>query len=364
MLLKDLYSPAFYQRFSDIAATVIPGFAGKRFQRMIFSKEWPALALKDRMKHSARTLHAFMPTDFNTAAILLEELVTALQSASFTGASLAFMFLPQYVEEYGLDYPDAAIRAFEIITPFSSCEFAVRPFIHRYPEKTRTALLRWAIHPNQHLRRLASEGSRPRLPWGMALPALKKDPSPFLPLLEILKDDPSEYVRRSVANHLNDIAKDNPAVVIAIAKKWRGQSQATDAIVKHGCRSLLKQGRPEILSLYKLKAAHFSISGFRLKSKTVRVGGFLQMDFTVSNASAKVQLLRLEYALWFRLKNGTHYRKVFKISEREMPARSSIDYSKKHPFKIITTRTYYKGTHRISLVVNGQQQTVLDFRLC
>lgn len=363
MLLKELYSPAFYRRFSAVAAGTITGFNSNRFQRMIFVKDWPAMELKDRMKHSARVLHRFMPDDFTAAAIVLEELVTALQQASFFGAALEFMFLPHYVEEYGLDAPDAAIRAFEIITPFSSCEFAVRPFIHRYPEKMLPQMQQWARHPNQHVRRLASEGARPRLPWAMALPALKKDPGPALPILETLKADPSPYVRRSVANHLNDIAKDNPAVVIALARKWNGKNAATNTIIKHGCRGLLKQGHREILSLYKLRAQHFSVTAVRLKRQKIKVGDSLQLDFTIANNTPSKQLLRLEYAIWFRLKNGTHYRKVFKISEREMAGHSIIDYHKAHAFRIITTRKYYPGGHKIGLIVNGEEKACLPFTL-
>ncbi|MFT4025113.1 MAG: DNA alkylation repair protein [Flavihumibacter sp.] len=363
MLLKDRYSTAFYQRFGEVATHVIPGFDSKRYQQRIFLKEWPAMELKDRMKHSARALRFYMPDDFTAAAILLEELVTALQTASFFGASMEFMFLPHYVEEYGLDYPDAAIRAFEILTPFSSCEFAIRPFIQRYPEKMMEAMQQWARHPNHHVRRLASEGSRPRLPWGIALAALKKDPSPALPILQLLKNDPSDYVRRSVANHLNDIAKDNPAVVIAIARQWQGQSAATDAIIKHGCRSLLKQGHTAILSLYRLKEKHFSLSDIQVKSNSVRIGKSLQIDFTVTNNTARAQRLRLEYAIWFRLKNGTHYRKVFKISEREIAGRARVHYSKKHLFRVITTRTYYKGEQAISLILNGSEKKKIAFRL-
>lgn len=362
-LLKDLYSPAFYERFSKLLKQVIPGFEPAGFLQRIFSAGWENMELKERMRHTANVLHHYLPADFEQAAISIEDIVTSLQDAAFFGASLEFMFLPDYIEQYGIAFPEAAIRAFEILTPFSSCEFAVRPFIKAYPDKMMQQMLWWSTHPNHHIRRLASEGCRPRLPWAMALPALKQDPSAILPILENLKQDPSEYVRRSVANNLNDIAKDHPTLVISIARNWKGIGPETEAIIKHGCRSLLKQGHKAVLAHYGLKSTHFNMPGFSLVRKRIKIGDALDFRFNVSNLAKKTLPLRLEYAIYFNRKNGTLYRKVFKISERSLAPGESISLNKKHRFKPITTRQYYPGKHQLAIILNGSEKLLVPFVL-
>ncbi|GAO44596.1 hypothetical protein [Flavihumibacter petaseus] len=362
-LLKDLYSPAFYDRFLGIAPTAVPLLQPEQFRRSLFTPEWQDMALKQRMRHTATVLHQFLPDNFESAALELEALVTGLQDASFFGAALEFMFLPDYIEQYGLDHPDAALRAFEIITPYTSCEFAIRPFIKRFPEKVFQKLTWWSKHPNHHVRRLASEGCRPRLPWAMALPDLKKDPSPVINILENLKQDSSEYVRRSVANNLNDIAKDHPEIVMEIAANWKDLSAETNNIIKHGCRSLLKQGHRAALAHYGLSPTRIAVPSFRIKAGRLRVGDRLQMEFSVENLAASARLFRMEYAIFFRHKNGRHYRKVFKISERVVEGKTSLTLQKSHDLKPITTRKYYPGTHRVALILNGKEMAVLPFEL-
>jgi 3-methyladenine DNA glycosylase AlkC len=154
---------------------------------------------------------------------------------------LVYIFLPDYIEQYGLEDFESSVKAIENVTRFVSCEFAVRPFILKYGGTMMKKMRTWSLHKSYHVRRLSSEGSRPRLPWAISIPELKKDPSPILPILENLKNDPSEWVRRSVANNLNDIAKDHPGLVIELARKWKGISRETDAIIKHGSRTLLKK---------------------------------------------------------------------------------------------------------------------------
>lgn len=160
------------------------------------------------------------------------------------------MFFPDYIERFGMEDYAVAVGTMERLTAFTSCEFAVRPFIKKHEGQMLEQMLGWSEHSSHHVRRLASEGSRPRLPWAMALPKLKKDPSPILPILENLKVDSSEYVRRSVANNLNDISKDNPDVALSVFRDWIGHSPETNRIVKHGCRTLLKQGVPEAMELF------------------------------------------------------------------------------------------------------------------
>jgi 3-methyladenine DNA glycosylase AlkC len=274
------------------------------------------------------------------------------------------MFFPDYIETYGINHFDISVKTIEQLTQFTSCEFAVRPFILQYGDKMIKQMLQWSQHKSHHVRRLASEGSRPRLPWAIALPELKKNPLPLLPILENLKQDNSEYVRRSVANNLNDIAKDNPAIVIQIAKKWKGISKETDAIIKHGCRTLLKKGHPEILKYYKLNdKADIGISGFKIKNNKVKIGDYLNFSFSLQNMEHIKQNLRLEYAIYYLLQNGAHYKKVFKISERQLKPGEKLSVEKRHSFKIITTRKYYPGLHKLSVIVNGQELKTGKFEL-
>lgn len=361
-LLKDIYSEDFYRAFGGQLKKVLPKFSPAKFIDQIFAEEWERKELKDRMRHTADVLHLHLPSDFRQAAPLLDQLSTQLSGFRFASGSLALMFLPDYVERYGIEHYEAAVPLFEKITPITSCEFAVRPFLIRYPDSMLLQMIRWSSHPNHHVRRLASEGSRPRLPWAIALPAYKKDPRPVLPLLENLRNDPSEYVRRSVANHLNDIAKDNPAIVLEVARSWKGQSAETDALIKHACRTLLKKGDPGILSLHGLDPQQLEVDGLKHRRR-LQMGESLEFSFTVLNKSKKPVLARLEYALYFLRQNGQYGKKVFKISEKTLPGGTEIEVSRSHAFRPITTRVYYTGIQRLSIVVNGRETAPVDFRL-
>lgn len=363
-LLKDIYSPSFYDIFSNVIEEVYPGFDKEKFVQLIFDKNWKNRELKDRMKHTSFVLNKFFPEDFPKAAELIISIKNQLKAKGIKENTIEFMFFPDYIETYGINHLPESAKAIEQVTQFTSCEFAVRPFIIRYGERIMQQMFQWSLHKNEKVRRLASEGSRPRLPWAIALPELKKNPLPVLPILENLKQDSSEYVRRSVANNLNDIAKDNPGVVIQIAKKWKGISKETDALIKHGCRTLLKKGHPEILKYYKLSSeADIQISNFKLHSPEVAIGNYLNFSFALHNKEQKKQQVRLEYAVHYLLQNGTHYRKVFKISERLLMPGEKLSIEKRHPFKIITTRKFYTGLHKLSVIVNGQDLKTAKFYL-
>ena len=222
----------------------------------------------------------------------------------------------------------------------------------------------WSKHKNHHVRRLASEGSRPRLPWAMAIPELKRNPKLILPLLENLKRDLSEYVRRSVANNLNDIAKDHPSMIIEIANKWSGISNETDAIIKHGSRTLLKQGNIEILKHFGLSNnSKLEVSALKIITPKVKTGNDLLFSFSVKNGSNKEQLIRLEYAIHYLRQNGQLSKKVFKISERTFKPNENTTITKKQSFRIITTRKFYKGQQKLSIILNGQERAFGEFIL-
>ncbi len=362
--LKNVYNESFFAEFTDALIKVIPDFHKDLFLRDIYDKEWKSRELKQRMYHISSVLHDHLPSDFEDAITLLKQLVGILKTEK-EQMSFEYMFLPDYVEKHGLDDYEISVSAFEVITQFTSCEFAVRPFLVRYPEKMTKQMLRWSKHKESTVRRLASEGCRPRLPWAMALPAFKKDPEPILHILDNLKNDPSEFVRRSVANNLNDIAKDNPSIVVSIAKSWFGKTKETDALVKHACRTLLKEGNREIMELFGFGSVEeIEIKNFSITTPHVKIGEKLSFKFQLSNKLKSATKVRLEYGLYYQKANGSLSRKVFKISEKVYQGDSTTQINRDQPFYIITTRKYYKGLHRLSLIINGNEyDELLDFEL-
>jgi 3-methyladenine DNA glycosylase AlkC len=223
-LLKDMYSPTFYQQLCNSLEQTLTDFDREQFISRIFSSDFASMELKQRMSHTIETIALYLPQQFDQAAGLICKLIENLKQAGVEESSFEYMFLPEFIETRGLDEFETSVNALETITQYTSCEFAVRPFINRYGQEMIEQMTRWSLHENKWVRRLASEGSRPRLPWAMALPALKQDPLPLILILENLKQDPSETVRRSVANNLNDISKDNPDFVLTRVKSWQGQS--------------------------------------------------------------------------------------------------------------------------------------------
>lgn len=361
--LKNLYSPAFYNTLSTHLGKVLPGFNKAEFIKQIHAPGFDDKELKERMRHTVLVFHNFMPPNYKQAVGIIKKLITQLKANNIGQDSLTYMFLPDYIEVFGLDDFDTSVDAIEYITQFTSCEFAVRPFLIKYPEPMLAQMQVWATHPNHSVRRLASEGSRPRLPWAMAVPALKKDPTPVLPILELLKADASEYVRRSVANNLNDIAKSHPDIVLEIAKRWSGLSKQTDAIIKHGSRTLLKQGHADILQHFGLNSAGINLSGFKILTPTVSIGQSLEFTFNVANTNAGAQTVRLEYAIYYKLKSGQHAKKVFKISERTYEPGQATAITRKQKFTPITTRVFYPGLHKVSVIINGKEHDKAEFEL-
>jgi 3-methyladenine DNA glycosylase AlkC len=360
-LLKDIYSPEFYNRFADVLTQVLPDFDKKRFLSLIFIDGYENKALKERMRHNSIVLREFMPADFPAAAAMIEKIITRLRTEHFGEDSLAMMFLPDYIEVYGLDHYEAAVKSLEFITQFVSCEFAVRPFLLKYTDRMMKQMQQWSLHESYKVRRFASEGSRPRLPWGLAIPALKKDPAPVLAVLENLKNDPSEWVRKSVANNLNDISKDHPAIMMGIARRWHGICKETDAIIKHASRTLLKSGHAEILQHYGLENKSLTMTGFQILTPEVKIGDSLEFTFEVTNDHTEKQTVRLEYGIYYNKANGQLSKKVFKISERPyLPGEKAV-VKRKQPFKLITTRTFYPGKHQLSVIINGEEKEVQSF---
>src|SRR5262245_34951898 len=234
--LKNMYNTQFIQNLSTAIQSVDSSFNAENFAQQVLNHEWEKRELKDRMRHITHSLRATLPAEYATALTVLRRAATHPLLTNYT---FEMMICPDFVEVYGLQDWEVSLAALEQFTQQCSAEFAVRPFIVQDSERMMAQMLQWASHENHHVRRLASEGCRPRLPWAMALPAFKADPTLIMAILETLKHDESEYVRRSVANNLNDIAKDNPQVVLVTLKQWNEiKSKEMQWVMNHGLRTL------------------------------------------------------------------------------------------------------------------------------
>ncbi len=353
--LKKLYTQSLIETLSDRLLGSYSKFDSSGFVDFIFDDDWPNKELKQRMYHISNALYSYLPKNYQTA-------ISILKGVSHHFDGFEHMFFPGFVELYGLDHYDISIDALEHFTPNSSSEFAVRPFILKYEGRMMAQMERWAESKNHQVRRLASEGCRPRLPWAMALPSFKQDPTPIIPILERLKDDASDYVRRSVANNLNDISKDNSAIVVELVKRWKGTSKQRDWVVKHGCRTLLKQAEPSIMTLFGfLKPDHITLSDFFVQKKVV-MGEHLSFSFILRSPGKRLGKLRIEYGIDLLRKNSAHSRKLFKLSEFETD-NNEKRLSRNHHFRHVTTRNYYPGIQRLAIVVNGVEVGCQEFEL-
>ncbi len=346
-LLKELYDENYINILSNNIINNYVGFNKNNFIASIFNENWQDKELKQRMRHIANTLYIFLPNNYDESIFILKNTFLKMN----TKYSLENMIFQDFVEVYGLDNFQISMNALECFTINSSSEFAIRQFILKYPNETIKQIKLWAIDKNEHIRRLASEGSRSRLPWATALLKYKENPEEILSILEILKDDESLYVRKSVANSLNDISKDNPQILKDITKNWIGINKNRDWILKHGCRTLLKNGDTEILEIFGFKQNNnISINNF-IFNKKVKMGENLEFSFILKSCES-LGKLRIEYSIEFLRLNNKYSKKVFKISEG-IYDKESKNISKYYSFKPISTRKYYKGIHKLSIIING-----------
>ncbi|RIV31635.1 DNA alkylation repair protein [Flagellimonas lutimaris] len=363
-LFKNIYNQKFFDALIDAVLQIKSDFDKKSFLTSIFDKEWQNRELKRRMRHIAIVLKHHLSENFSKNVDTLLLLIHQLENNGIKEESIEFMFIPDFIELYGLEDYNTSVKAFEGITQFTSCEFAVRPFIIKYEDKMMKQMHLWANHKHEMVRRLATEGCRPRLPWAMAIPSLKNNPDPIIPILERLKNDQSETVRRSVANNLNDISKDNPNTVIRLAKSWQGKTIETDWVIKHACRTLLKQGDSAVLKLFGFGSVeNIKINNLEITTPKVKIGTFLEFTFELKNMNSSATKIRLEYGIYYQKANRTLSRKVYKISEKEYLENSLTIIHRKQSFKIITTRKFYFGKHQLSIIINGKEFNKIDFEL-
>jgi 3-methyladenine DNA glycosylase AlkC len=336
-----------------------PGFPRQRFERAALAG-LDALELKARAMHVADALEATLPPDFLASAAVLE---AAMQGADGL-SGWALWPVGEFIARRGLAQPERALDLLRMLTPRFTAEYAIRPFIVAHAALAFATLQRWTQDPDEHVRRLASEGSRPRLPWGLQLKSLIADPSPTLPIIEALLDDPSEYVRRSVANHLNDIAKDHPALVADwLDRHLPDASAQRRALLRHASRTLIKRGDARVLHAWGVGKPLRGTALLTVAPARLALGGSLVLDVALQAAGRGRQLLAIDYAVHHVKANGATSPKVFKGWQLELAPGEARVLRKTHAVRAITTRRYFAGLHRIELLVNGRPVAEATFEL-
>jgi 3-methyladenine DNA glycosylase AlkC len=325
------------------------------------------LELTARGWHVAEALRTHLPQSFPAAAeIVVASLGPELAGSDSFGMA-PFRYLPHvfFVQEYGLDDFEPAMRVQYELTKRFSAESSIRAYLVRYPEQTYARLMEWAGDDNVHVRRLVSEGTRPRLPWAPRLRAYQADPRPVIALLEQLKDDPERYVQRSVANNLNDVAKDHPELAVEVCRRWLADASPERTwIVRHALRSLVKQGHRGALATLGVGGKPLvGITGVQLAPARVRVGGSLRFTLEIASTGRKRQELLVDYAVHFVKANGQTRPKVFKLRKLALGPGERAELAGTVSFADMTTRRHHPGRHRLELLVNGIAHPLAEFEV-
>lgn len=373
---KNLINAEVVRQAGQHLRRVWPAFDQRRFERLALDG-LDDLEFKARAQHLGLALLATMPDDFYHAADVLEasfkpvihvedpDKELGLLRTDDTGlAGWVLWPVGEFIAQRGLEHPERALQALHALTQRFTAEFAIRPIIVAHPELSLRTLAGWTTDPSAHVRRLVSEGSRPRLPWGLRLKALVLDPTPTLPLLEALQDDASEYVRRSVANHLNDIAKDHPERLADWLECHLPDAPLTrQRLLRHASRTLIKQGHGRTLSLWGLGAALDGSVHWQVSPKRVAIGESVALSLTLASTSASPQILEIDYTVHHARAQGGASAKTFKGWRVSLAPGKTLQLAKSHSMRPVTTRRYHPGEHQIDLRINGQTVAQAGFKL-
>lgn len=320
------------------------------------SEELNQLELRDRVRRLAHGFQQCLPGDFPEK---LNVLIQSIEKENLNGFQL--WPVTEFIQIYGLQHSEKSLSALTHLTTLFTSEFAIRPFLIHDPKTTYAYLLKLTKSKNPLHRRWASEGTRPRLPWGERLFEAVKDPTPGLKILEHLKFDSEIYVRKSVANHLNDIAKDHPQLVVDTILRWNEQVPSSfkkefDFIRKQALRSLVKQGHKEALKVFGVNSKNKNLiaGGLKIEKNKIKVGDKIKFHFALQNRAATSQAYIVDYIIQHRKANGELKPKVFKLKSGSLTPKENLNITKAHSFRKVTTRTYYKGEHRLEILLNGQ----------
>ncbi|WP_236568048.1 MULTISPECIES: DNA alkylation repair protein [unclassified Nocardiopsis] len=353
------------KHFTGETATIL----GRRLQKVLPDFDTPGYAaqvdrrvtgleLKDRVLVLAEGLRSRLPVDYPEALELLRGTLgdELPEGRGMFTASWFLMPVARYAEEYGLDHPAESLDFLEAVTRCHTAEYTVRPFLVRHREATMERFGKWALDSSRNVRRLASEGLRPRLPWARGLPFLVEDPSPALKVLETLRADPSGYVRTSVANNLNDISRDHPATVLETARRWSRESPLPETawIVRHALRTLVRRGDQEALAvLGNTGGEHVRVRGLSVRPAALRLGDALTLRFAVENTDTRAHRVTVDYVVHHVRAHGRRVPKVFKLSEVYLAPGQVRHMEKTHRIRKIQTRQHYPGEHLVDVRVNG-----------
>ena len=364
--LKHHYGPDVPVRIGAMIVAVEPGFPVEAFLADALDG-FEELELTHRARHIARALARHLSDGFERSVdILVRSLGPPIVADELTGID-SFLYLPHvfYVAEHGLEHWEASMRAQYELTKRFSAEYSIRAFVDHEPERTLARLREWTSDPSPHVRRLVSEGTRPRLPWAPRLQRFVVDPTPVLELLELLKDDPAPYVRRSVANNLNDIGKDHPDLLVATCRRWAlGANDERRWVIRHALRSAVKRGDAGALAVLGFSDPEAAeLGSFELAPSRARIGDTVRVTFELRNASAESARFNADLRVHFVKANGRTSPKVFKVREVELAPLGSVTLSKKISLQQRTTRTHYPGDHAVDVIVNGVTTSTGSFRI-
>lgn len=359
---KHWFNEELVLRLSNSLKKAYPAFNAKKFNEV--AKKLPGFEMKPRVHLIRDAMWAELPQDY------LKALPILLKSAEL-GNLKGFDLWPytEFIQQHGLDHVEESLNALYILTSKFTAEFAVRPFLIKYPKKTFATLKKWTTDKNEHIRRWASEGTRPRLPWGMKLRASIVDPTPGLEILEKIKFDDSLYVRKSIANHLNDIAKDHPDLVIETLKTWQKKATAKDKakldwITKQALRTLIKQGYPKALDVMGYGGkAEVKLGELKLNKKKFTEKDTLTFELEMISKSTKAQTLAVDYIIHYQKANNKLSPKVFKLKVLELKPKEALTLKKNHSLKPVTTRKHYAGLHKLEIQVNGKVLVAAEWHL-
>lgn len=354
--MKHWFDEAFYRRTAAQLAALHTRFDRKRFLAHALAG-LDELELMARLHRTAEAFHLALPIP------LAGQLDVLRAHAPQIGHNFVTIWPCAHVAAQGLDQPDLALPALRDLTRHGSAEFAVRPFLVRDLAGTLAVMRKWADSDDEHVRRLASEGCRPRLPWGLRLQALVADPRPALPILETLRADPSLYVRKSVANHLNDIAKDHPELVLDVVSAWDRRDARTAWIVKHGLRTLVKKGHPRALALFGAGAAPKVRATIATSPRRIQIGDTIAFSAKIVSDSSRTQSLIVDYVVHYARASGRASAKVFKWTALDLAPGGSLELTKRQTIRDFTTRRHHAGRHRVELQINGRRLAETAFTL-
>jgi len=351
--LKHAFNGELLQHFATAILVYFPSFRSEEFLKI--EAELHQMEMKARVRRIRDCLAQELPQDYPRA---LEILMQVLHQDTFRGFSI--WPIAEFIQSYGLNDLKISLEALQLLTTRFTSEWAVRPLIKHYPEETMDFLLQCTQHENVDIRRWASEGTRPRLPWGEHLQKFIQNPEATKDILEALKFDTELFVRKSVANHLNDISKDHPDYVIQLLNRWQKQAQGEDQkkiewIIKHALRTLIKNGHPKALALIGVHYdAMINIEKFKIIENQLRLGDDLEFEIQIQSLSNQTQRVVMDYILHFMKSNQKTAPKVFKLRTFELAAHERVVIKKKHTVRKVTTRQYYTGQQKIEIQVNGK----------